>query len=116
MSEQENPLFDVLNQLNGQKNAAPGGALMQAGDSFPVLKAFNEYLEAERRKMRQRTMFTVAVAAVVCLAVLVPLIMVGFTIVYHMDKSQRNWKHKPSNFSYQCRYSLHRILVRSRNR
>lgn len=88
MSEHENPLLDVLNQLNEQKTAAPGNSLLHPNDSFPVLKAFQEYLEAERRKMRQRTTMIVAITAVACLAVLLPLIFVVGISLSGMNRIQ----------------------------
>ena len=88
MSEHDNPLIDVLNQLNEQKNASTGNALAHPNDSFPVLKAFNEYLEAERRKMRQRTTLIIACIAVACLVVIVPLTVVGIILFTGMDTTQ----------------------------
>ena len=89
MSEHDNPLIDVLNQLNEQQhNAAPGNALLRSSESFPVLKAFQDYLESERRKMRQRTTLIVASVAVISLAILVPLIIAGIILFSGVNANQ----------------------------
>jgi len=83
---EDNPLIDALNQMKEPKT--PGQALQHSQDSFPVLKAFQEYLEAERRKMRQRTMAVAAVAAFVSLAILVTLVVAGMFLLSGTNASQ----------------------------
>jgi len=86
MPEHDNPLVDALNQMNEPKT--PGQALQHSHESFPVLKAFQDYLETERRKMRQRTMLVTTVAVAASLGLLIPLIVAGMFLFSGMNASQ----------------------------
>lgn len=87
MSEHDASLLDALNALNNQK-AAEVGALVRSDDSFPVLKVFQEYVETERRKMRQRVTVIIFVTTVVTLLILLTLVFVFFILFSGMTKAQ----------------------------
>jgi len=103
MTEQNKELIDILNQMNEEKSDATGTALAQVGESFPVLKAFQEYLETERRKMRQRTAFIIAGITTGMFAVIIILCVMGMIFINGMNKSQLDILDKIAGFSDQQR-------------
>ncbi len=65
-------------------------ALHANPDSFPVLKAFQDYLETERQRARQRLILLSAFFAVLLIVVMVGLISIGVSI--YGDISAKNDK------------------------
>lgn len=98
-SQQEGGFSDTFTReppFNEAQNTANSGALVsvhQAAlhanpDSFPVLKAFQDYLEAERKSARRR-MVMLSVFFVALMSVTIAgLIMVGFFVFKNMARQQ----------------------------
>jgi len=83
----------------GQPYAAPSdppGALVSIHnaalhanpDSFPVLKAFQDYLETERQRARQRLILLSAFFAVLLITVIIGLIGIGVYLFGNMSETQ----------------------------
>ncbi len=63
-------------------------ALHANPDSFPVLKAFQDYLETERKRARQRLILLSAFFAVLLVVVMIGLIAIGVYLFGNMSKTQ----------------------------
>ncbi len=63
-------------------------ALHANPDSFPVLKAFQDYLETERKRARQRLVLLSAFFAILLVAVMLALIGIGVYLFGNMSQTQ----------------------------
>ena len=63
-------------------------ALHANPDSFPVLKAFQDYLETERKRARQRLIMLSAFFAILLVAVMIALISIGVYVFGNMSQTQ----------------------------
>lgn len=63
-------------------------ALHANPDSFPVLKAFQDYLETERKRARQRLIMLSAFFAILLVVVMFGLIAIGVYLFGNMSKTQ----------------------------
>jgi len=77
MSEQPGALVSIHN-----------AALHANPDSFPVLKAFQDYLETERQRARQRLILLSAFFAVLLIVVMVGLVAIGVYLFGNMSATQ----------------------------
>jgi hypothetical protein len=88
------PAFDQsyggLPEQPGALVSIHNAALHATPDSFPVLKAFQDYLETERQRARQRLILLSAFFAVLLIVVMVGLIAIGVSI--YGDISAKNDK------------------------
>jgi hypothetical protein len=89
-----NPAFEQpyagMPEQPGALVSIHNAALHANPDSFPVLKAFQDYLETERQRARQRLILLSAFFAVLLIVVMVGLIAIGVSI--YGDISAKNDK------------------------
>lgn len=89
-----NPAFEQpyagISEQPGALVSIHNAALHATPDSFPVLKAFQDYLEAERQRARRRLVLLSAFFAVLLIVVMVGLIAIGVSI--YGDLSAKNDK------------------------
>ncbi|MEI8353512.1 MAG: hypothetical protein WCG22_03275 [Lentisphaerota bacterium] len=89
-----NPAFEQpyagIPEQPGALVSIHNAALHATPDSFPVLKAFQDYLEAERQRARRRLVLLSAFFAVLLIVVMVGLIAIGVSI--YGDLSAKNDK------------------------
>ena len=89
-----NPAFEQpyagIPEQPGALVSIHNAALHATPDSFPVLKAFQDYLEAERQRARRRLLLLSAFFAVLLIVVMVGLIAIGVSI--YGDLSAKNDK------------------------
>ena len=93
--------FPPLSQAEPSPDLDATGALVslhhaasQAGtDSFPVLKAFQEYLESERRRARRRVALVSALFAGILVFVIAVFLVAGLLMFRYMKENQDNlWR------------------------
>lgn len=77
-----NEEFNASSALVTMHNAAQAG-----GDAFPVLKAFQDYLESERQRSRRRMMTLSCVFSVVIIIVVGGFMLMWFTTVKGMQST-----------------------------
>lgn len=71
------------------QNPAPLAVALQGGEEeFPVLKAFENYLEAERQKSRKRMIALTCIFSGVLLVVIVLFIVIGALLINRMFSQQ----------------------------
>lgn len=74
------PDFSASSALVTMHNAAS----QSGGDAFPVLKAFQDYLETERQRARQRMVILSAIFAIIFIAVIGAFIAIWFSTMKDM--------------------------------
>ena len=83
------PDIDSSGALVSLHNAA----LQSGSDSFPVLKAFQDYLESERRRARRRVALVSVLFTVILVVVLIALLTAGLMMFRYMRETQENlWR------------------------
>lgn len=83
------PEIDSSGALVSLHNAA----IQSGSDSFPVLKAFQDYLESERRRARRRVALVSVLFTVLLVVVLIALLTAGLMMFRYMRETQDNlWR------------------------
>ncbi|MDD5705358.1 MAG: hypothetical protein PHR35_05495 [Kiritimatiellae bacterium] len=89
------PAMDAPSAATGATSGSSGelvsihaAALQASGDSFPVLKAFQDYLETERQRARKRLVLLSSFFVALMALVVAGFLVAGIMIFGHMQRMQ----------------------------